>query len=78
MNESARESLRAGLQLGLAALIATALLAGTYFLTRDRIDEAAKRSRMQALEVVLPAARADGSNAAHGSEDTPGAVSPTK
>ncbi|HEX4853926.1 electron transport complex subunit RsxG [Arenimonas sp.] len=59
MNEGTRESLRAGLQLGLAALVATALLAGTYFLTRDRIAAAEHRARMQALEVVLPAARYD-------------------
>ena len=59
MNEATRESLRAGLQLGLAALVATALLAGTYFLTRDRIGAAEHRARMQALEVVLPAARYD-------------------
>lgn len=59
MNEAPRESLRAGLQLGLAALVATALLAGTYFLTRDRIAAAEHRARMQALEVVLPATRYD-------------------
>jgi electron transport complex protein RnfG len=59
MNDATRESLRAGLQLGLAALVATALLAGTYFLTRDRIAAAEHRARMQALEVVLPADRYD-------------------
>lgn len=59
MNEASRESLRAGLQLGLAALIATALLAGTHGLTRERIAAAEHRARMQALEVVLPAARYD-------------------
>lgn len=59
MSEAPRESLRAGLQLGLAALIATALLAGTYLLTRDRIGAAEQRARLQALEVVLPADRYD-------------------
>lgn len=59
MNDAPRESLRAGLQLGLAALVATALLAGTYFLTRDRIRAAEHQARMQALEVVLPPDRYD-------------------
>lgn len=59
MSEAPRESFRAGLQLGLAALLATALLAGTYFLTRDRIVAAEHQAQMQALEVVLPADRYD-------------------
>ena len=59
MSQAPRESLRAGLQLGLAALVATALLAGTYFLTRDRIQAAEQQARLQALEVVLPPERYD-------------------
>ncbi|GAB2494399.1 electron transport complex subunit RsxG [Arenimonas alkanexedens] len=59
MSDAPLESFRAGLQLGLAALLATALLAGTYYLTRDRIQAAEHRAQMQALEVVLPAERHD-------------------
>ncbi|HEU0153334.1 MAG TPA: electron transport complex subunit RsxG [Arenimonas sp.] len=59
MSEAPREAFRAGLQLGLAALLATALLAGTTWLTRDRIVAAEHRAQMQALEVVLPADRYD-------------------
>lgn len=59
MSEAPREAFRAGLQLGLAALVATVLLAGTYLLTRDRIAAAEQRARTQALEVVLPPARYD-------------------
>lgn len=59
MSEAPREAFRAGLQLGLAALLATALLAGTHFLTRDRIQAAELRTQLQALEIVLPADRYD-------------------
>ncbi len=59
MNEAARESLRAGLQLGLAALLATALLGGTYALTHERIVAAEQREQRQALQLVLPADRHD-------------------
>ncbi len=54
-----REPLRAGAQLALAGLIAALLLAGTWTLTRDRIVAAEHRSRMQALEIVLPPDRYD-------------------
>ena len=50
----AREPLRAAAQLALAGLIAAALLAGTWALTRDRIAAAERRAQMQALEIVLP------------------------
>lgn len=54
MNESLRESLRAGAQLALAALLATALLAGAWVLSRERIAAGEHRQRVQALELVLP------------------------
>ena len=57
MSDAPRESLRSGLQLGLAALLATALLAGTHALTRDRIREAEHRVQMNALAIVVPANR---------------------
>jgi Na+-translocating ferredoxin:NAD+ oxidoreductase subunit G len=59
VSEARRESLRAGAQLALAALLATALLAGTYALTRERIATAEQRAQLQALQLVLPAARHD-------------------
>jgi len=59
VSDAPRAPLRAGLQLGLAALLATALLAGTHWLTRDRIQAAEHRAQMQALEIVLPADRYD-------------------
>lgn len=59
MNESLRESLRAGAQLALAGLVAAALLAGTWALTRDRITDAEQRAKLQALEIVLPPDRYD-------------------
>lgn len=54
-----REPLRAGAQLAIAGLIASALLAGTWALTRDRILAAEHRAQMQALEIVLPPDRYD-------------------
>ncbi|MFY2764251.1 electron transport complex subunit RsxG [Arenimonas sp. MALMAid1274] len=59
MSEAARESLRAGAQLALAALLATALLAGTHLLTRGRIAESELRSQREALQIVLPPASHD-------------------
>jgi len=59
MREALRESLRSGVQLALAALIATALLAGTFALTRGRIAEAEHRARTDALAIVIPAGRYD-------------------
>lgn len=59
MNQPARESLRSGAQLALAALLATALVAGTHALTRGRIADAEQASQRQALEIVLPADRYD-------------------
>jgi electron transport complex protein RnfG len=47
---------RAAAQLALAALFAAALLAGTWLLTRDRIDAADREARRDALALVLPAA----------------------
>jgi electron transport complex protein RnfG len=55
----ARESLRSGVQLALAALVATALLAGTWALTRERITRAEHQRQMDALAIVLPAERRD-------------------
>ena len=59
MSEAPRESLRSGVQLALAALLATGLLAGTYALTRPRILEAEHRVQMAALAIVIPADRYD-------------------
>ena len=59
MREPVRESLRSGLQLALAALLATGLLAGTWALTRDRITAAEHRLQMDALAIVIPADRYD-------------------
>jgi len=59
MSEAPRESLRSGAQLALAALLATVLLAGTYALTRDRIQASEQRVQLQALAVVLPPDRYD-------------------
>lgn len=59
MNESLRESLRSGVQLALAALLATGLLAGTWALTRQRITDAEHRLQMDALAIVIPAQRYD-------------------
>lgn len=59
MKVALRESLRSGVQLALAALLATALLAGTYALTRTRIAEAEHRLQMDALAIVIPSARFD-------------------
>ena len=59
MSDAPRESLRAGLQLGLAALLATGLLAGTYALTRERILDAGQRVQRDALAIVIPADRYD-------------------
>lgn len=59
MSEAPRESLRAGLQLGLAALLATGLLAGTYALTRERILDAEQRVQRDALAIVIPSDRYD-------------------
>lgn len=59
MKEAPRESLRSALQLALAALLATALLAGTYALTRGRIADAQHGVQMDALGIVIPADRYD-------------------
>lgn len=59
MTGPARESLRSGVQLALAALVATALLAGTWALTRERITRAEHERQMDALAIVLPADRRD-------------------
>lgn len=59
MNEATRQSLRSAAQLALAALLATALLSGTYALTRSRIVAAEHQAQRQALEIVLPAGRYD-------------------
>jgi electron transport complex protein RnfG len=59
MKEPLRESLRSGVQLALAALLATALLAGTFALTRGRIVEAEHRLQMDALAIVIPPDRYD-------------------
>ena len=59
MTGAAREPLRAAAQLGLAGLLATLLLAGTWWLTREDIVAAEHRAQMQALEIVLPPERYD-------------------
>lgn len=59
MTGSRRESLRSALQLGLAALLATGLLAGTHALTRDRILASERAVAQEALRIVLPADRHD-------------------
>lgn len=59
MKTGLRESLRAGVQLALAGLAASVLLAGTWVLTRDRIADSERKARLQALEIVLPADRYD-------------------
>lgn len=59
MKESLRESLRSGVQLALAALVATGLLAGTWALTRGRISDAEHQLQMDALAIVIPANRYD-------------------
>jgi electron transport complex protein RnfG len=59
MSTAPRESLRSAVQLALAALLATVLLAGTYALTRERILAAEHRVQLQALAVVLPPAHYD-------------------
>ena len=59
MNEALRESLRSGVQLALAALLATGLLAATWVLTRERITGAEHRLQMDALAIVIPADRYD-------------------
>lgn len=59
MKESTRESLRSGVQLALAALLATGLLAGTHALTRERIAAAEHRLQMDALAIVIPPHRYD-------------------
>lgn len=51
--------LTAALRLGLAALLAAALLAGVHALTRGPIADAQRRSALEALGVVLPADRYD-------------------
>jgi electron transport complex protein RnfG len=56
---SLRESLRSGVQLALAAAVATGLLAGTHWLTRERITRAEHRLQMDALAIVIPAHRYD-------------------
>ena len=59
MTHPVRESLRSGVQLALAALLATGLLAGAYALTRERITQAEHRLQMAALAVVIPSDRYD-------------------
>ena len=59
MKEGPRESLRAGVQLALAGLLAAALLAGSFALTRDRIAASERQAQQQALGIVLPAHRFD-------------------
>lgn len=59
MNPTARSALQAGALLGLAALLASALLAGIHQLSRDRIAEGERRLQLQALAEVLPAERFD-------------------
>ena len=59
MKETPRESLRSGVQLALAALLATGLLVGTHALTRERIVQAEHRVQMAALAIVIPPDRYD-------------------
>ena len=59
MNATARAALQAGALLGLAALLASALLAGIHTLSRDRIAEGDRRLQLQALAEVLPPERFD-------------------
>lgn len=66
MSEGLRESLRAGVQLGLAGLAAAVLLAGTWVLTRDRIADSEREARLQALQIVLPAKHYDNDPIADG------------
>lgn len=54
-----RESLRSGVQLALAALLATGLLAATHALTRGRIADAEHQLQRDALAIVIPAQRHD-------------------
>lgn len=55
MTASLRSALQAGALLGLAALLASALLAGIHLLSRERIAEGERRLQLQALAEVLPA-----------------------
>lgn len=66
MKPGLRESLRAGVQLALAGLAAALLLAGTWTLTQDRIASSERQAHLQALQIVLPAARYDNDPIADG------------
>jgi len=59
MTPGTREALRASAQLALAGLLAASLLAGTWVLTRGRIDDAERRAEREALAIVLPPDRHD-------------------
>lgn len=59
MNAAARAALQAGALLGLAALLASALLAGIHLLSRDRIAAGERQLQRQALAEVLPVDRFD-------------------
>ncbi len=52
-----RSVTRPALQLAGIGLLAVALLAGTYALTRERIAEHARQAQMRALAIVMPPAR---------------------
>ncbi|HEX5755995.1 MAG TPA: RnfABCDGE type electron transport complex subunit G [Arenimonas sp.] len=59
MTAGLRSALQAGALLGLAALLASALLAGVHVLSRERIADGEQRLQWQALTEVLPADRHD-------------------
>lgn len=50
---------RSAAALGLVAMVAAALLAGTYLLTRQRIEEQESRARLQLLNQLVEAQRHD-------------------
>ncbi|PJG83390.1 electron transport complex subunit RsxG [Caviibacterium pharyngocola] len=52
--QSAKISARYGLLLSIIALICTALSAGVYFLTKDKIDSAVAKQQIALLSQVIP------------------------
>lgn len=54
MSPGLRNALKAGLLLGVAALLAVGLLAGVESLTRERIAAAEQQARLLALAAVMP------------------------
>ncbi len=58
-HDAVRSSLRSGLQLALAGLVAAALLTLIWSLTRDSIEESQRRAALALLNVVIPDALHD-------------------